>query len=131
MKDMQTLHGLRRDYHMARRAVTEKQQKLRDNPDVNKQVTGIDEQIRQLQEQIRTLEESKPGVFRQADESLQADYEKMADVERQIQELEKKLYPGRPVKPAAPGVQGAPPPPPAPPAAPAAPQPPAAPAQDQ
>ena len=112
MKDMQKLQGLRREYHTTRRTVTEKQQTLLNNPDVSKQVTEIDEQIRKLQDQIRKLEDGKPEVYRKADASLQAEYDKMAETEKQIQELEKKLYPARP----APGVPPALPKPPAAPA---------------
>lgn len=121
MKDMQKLQGLRREYHTTRRTVTEKQQTLLNNPDVSKQVSAIDEQIRALKDQIRKLEDGKPEVYRKADASLQAEYDKMADTEKQIQELEKKLYPTRP-KPGAPPAMARPPaalpaPPPVPPAA--------------
>ncbi len=120
---MQKLQGLRREYHTTRRAVTEKQQTLLNNPDVSKQVTTIDEQIRALQDQIRKLEDGKPEVYKKADASLQAEYDKMAETEKQIQELEKKLYPARPapgVPPVARPPAAVPPPAPAPAPAPAA-----------
>lgn len=95
------LQQLRRDYHVTRRAIVDREQALREkHPGVKDKIAAIDDTIQDLHTRIRQLEDSKAKVYADADADLKAKYRNMDALQRQIEALRSDLYPITTRKPA-------------------------------